>query len=336
MAGARSIVNQNLYLQREATPGTAATNSMRRYLGMKATNVGWEIQRERFKAAGFKIDTGHNTTTEMGAMDVEVMQDYNAFMPLLAGVFGAPATTELEDGVAYQHVFQLNPTAADLLTTFTAIYGDPVQALMATYLAFHGMTLGVEPQQLSLSATALLRAPTTGASVPDEAAVEDVPMIPVRASTYCAYLDDSWASLGTTQLLALYSAQLRASDKLVPDWVINCHLDSFSEVLESDTLDWGLDLTLGFDSTAVAQIEDAKNGELKFVRIESIGPEIDGTEEGTKHQLMVDTSVVLTPGRVARYSATPAVVQAFTGHLEVDPTSGNVAQVTLINGLESL
>lgn len=336
MANARSIVNQNLYLQRETTPGTAATSSMRRYLGMRATNVGWEIQRERFKAAGFKIDTGHNTTTEMGAMDLEVMQDYNAFMPLLAGVFGEPTTTEVEAGVAYQHVFRLNPTAADTLATYTAIYGDSVQAIMATYLAFHGMTLGVEPQSLTLTATALLRAPTTGATVPNEASVEDVPMIPVRASTYCAYLDDSWDDLGTTQLLELYSAQLRASDKLVPNWVINCHLDSFSEVLESDTLDWGLDLTLGFDATAVAQIESAKNGELKFVRLESTGPEIDGTEEDNHHKLMVDASVVLTPGRVARYSATPAVVQPFSGHLEVDETSGNVAQVTLINGLATL
>lgn len=330
---ARSIVNQGLYLQREVTPGTAVTDAMKRYLGIKGT-IGWEVEKEYFRASGYKAVTGENTLTEMGSADLEVIQDYNAMLPLLSGVFGAPVTTPLvaTPTPAYQHVFTINPKAADALTTFTAMWGDSTRALQSTYLAFHGLTIGVQRTELSLSASAILRAPQAGIALPGTG-ITEVPMIPVRAATYDVYLDDSWANLGTTKLLALYGTEVSFGDKYGPDWVVNSALPSFSELMEQEEIDYTQSMTVGFDATAEGLISSALEGGMKFVRVASTGPDINGTDS---YGLEVDTAVVLNPTDVGSSPNSPAVVVNFDGTLEVDATSGQFARVTLVNTLASL
>lgn len=326
---ARSIVNQGLYLQHEATPGTAATDAMRRFLGIKGT-VGWNIEKEYFRAAGYKAVTGENVLTEVGTADLEVIQDYNAMLPLLAGVFGAPETTPLDTG-AFQHVFTINPREADELVTFTGMWGDSTRALQATALAFHGLTIGVQRTSLSLSASAILRAPQTGVALPTTG-VEEVPMVPIRAQTYDVYLDNEYDDIGTSKLLALYSTDISFGDKYAPDWVVNSALDSYSELMEQENIDYTQSLTVGFDSTAEGLIASALDGGLKFVRVTATGPDINGTDN---YGLTVDTAVSLRPASVGSSPVSPAVVVNFDGNLMVDGESGFLAAVTLVNSIEA-
>ncbi len=330
---ARSMVNQGLYLQRETTSGTAITTAMKRYLGIKGT-IGWEVEKEYFRASGYKADTGENTLTEMGAADLEVFQDYNAMLPLLSGVFGPPVTTPLAIGppAAYSHVFTINPKAADTLATFTAMWGDPTLALQATAWAFHGLTFGVQRNELSLSSNAILRAPLTGVALPTTG-VTEVPMVPVRASTYDVFMDSTWAALGTTKLLALYAIEYDYPDKFVPDWIVNSALPSYSELMEGDDLEYGLTATLGFDPTGVGLINDSLNGGMKFIRTSCTGPSINGTDN---YSLRFDTAAVLNPGTVASGPNAPSVVVEFEGRMQVDGTSGNLSTVRLVNGLSGL
>src|SRR5690554_69423 len=126
---ARSIVNQSLLLQEESVLGTPVTNDMKRYHGIRGT-IGWDVNEETFRAAGSKAVTGSNILTELGSANLEVMQDYNAMLPLLAGVFGEPDTSELDDtggDQAYEHVFKIDPFAADDIVSFTAMWGDSTQ-----------------------------------------------------------------------------------------------------------------------------------------------------------------------------------------------------------------
>lgn len=327
---ARSIVNQGLYLQKETVPGQAVTTAMKRYLGIKGT-VGWDITEETFQAAGYKAPTGKNVLTELGTADLTVIQDYNAMLPLLTGVFGAPVTTPLTEG-AYQHVFTINPRAADELVTFTSMWGDSTRALQAPALAFHGLTIGVQRTQLSLSSNAILRAPQTGIALPTTG-VTEVPMIPVRAQTYDVFLDNAKADLGTTQLLALYGTEISYGDKLAPDWVVNSALDSYSELLEQEDISYTQNLTVGFDALAEGLIADALDGKLKFVRVASTGPLINTTDH---YGLTVDTAVSLRPAGTGKASVSPATVVNFEGTLMVDGESGFFSEVTLVNGLASV
>ncbi len=335
MANARSIVNQGLYLQRETIPGTAVTTAMRRYLGIMGT-IGWEIEREVERAAGYKAPTGETETTRIGTADLEVRHDYNAMLPLLSGVFGAPVSaataTPTPSTIAYTHTFEINPKAADTLATFTAMWGDATHALQATNMAFHGMTFGVQRDELSLEANAILRAPVTGIALPTTG-VTEVPMRTVRASTYDVWIDTTWAALGTTKALALYGTETEWGDKLEPDWLVNSALDSFSELMEAEEIDYTQSLIVGFDTAGVAQINDALNGKLKFVRVGATGADINGTDS---YRIQVDTAVALTPTNVTKSPSSPATVVEFDGNMQVDATSGKFSRVVLTNTVATL
>lgn len=327
---ALSISTMGLLLQRESVPGTPETDAMKRYHGIRGT-IGWEVERESFRAAGSKAVTGENVITEMGTADLEVTQDYNAFLPLLAGVFGEPTTTALvaTPTAAYEHVFEIDPYDADAMVAFTTIFGSASRALQASYMVPHGMGLTISRTSLDMSATAILRAPETGVTYPSSGVV-DVPMIPVRAASYNAYIDNSWAALGTTQMLSFYNTEYNFGEKYGADWVVNRNLTSFSELLENTDIDYTQSLRVGFDATSEAMIDDALQGGRKFVRVDALGPDINGTDN---YALQVDTCVSLTPNDVRENQDSPAVVVNFDGTLNVDATSGKFARVTLINTL---
>src|SRR5699024_4202252 len=139
---------------------------------------------------------------------------------------------------AYQHTFAIKPFEADKLVAFTGMWGDSTRALQVSAMAFHALTIGVQRTQLSLSSNAIMRAPQRGVVWPDTSAITDVPYVPIAAQTYCVYMDDTQATLGTTQLLALYSTEISYGEKYQPDWVVNCNLDSYSELLEQDGIDY--------------------------------------------------------------------------------------------------
>ncbi len=331
---ARSIVNQGLLLGKEAVLGTPQITTTTRYHGIKGT-IGWDVQEETFKAAGSKVDTGSNVLTEMGSANLEVMQDYNAMLPLLSGVFGAPVTTPVagttgEDD-AYEHVFTLNAFGAQQNTSFTAMWGDTTQALQAAAMIFHQLTIGIQRTQLSLSAGALLNAPTTGVAFPTTG-ITDVPFMPVRAQSYCVYMDDTLATLGTTQLLALYGTEIGFGERLEPDWTVNCNLESYSDLLEREDISYTQSLSAGFDAASVGMIDDWHDGKLKYVRAESIGPAINSNAD---YGLQVDTCVSLKPTDVGKSPVSPAVVVNFDGTLR--PGESNfTAAVKLTNKLASL
>lgn len=327
---ARSIVNQGLYLQRETTPGTPATDAMRRYLSIRG-RIGWDVNKEYFQAAGYKLTTGENVLTEMGSADLEVTQDYNGMLPMLTGAFGAPVTTALDDD-AYQHVFTLDARQADTLVTYTAIWGDPTLALQATAFAFNGFGFEVGRTGLSASTSAILRAPDTSGAVPTTG-VTEVPFVPVRASTYDVFMDSSWANLGTTKLLALYRANVDFPDKLEPDWIVNSALPSYSELMEREGYEPTLGMTVGFDATAVGMIDDALQGGMKFIRIAANGPDINGTDN---YAFEFDCAAILNPGGVNSAPDSAAVVVEFDGRVQVDGESGQAAAVRLVNTVASV
>ena len=208
---ARSIVNQNLWLQKETTPGVAATSAMKKVLGLKG-RPGFTDEGEAVRATGAKVDTDWIQNNEMGAPIIEAVQDFNAFTWLLCGGFGAPGAPTQPDvataPTAYPWDYALNAFSADPKATFTAIWGDATQAVQMLQLFFQSLQLGVQRGgSLSLSSTAMSREPTFGAAIPG-AGVVDVPSKAVGQRMWDIYADDSWADLGTTKLLAAYEGNI--------------------------------------------------------------------------------------------------------------------------------
>lgn len=329
---ARSIVNQGLYLQKEVTPGTPIVTAMKRVLGLRVMPA-WSTESSPFKASGYKINTSEVVETEVGEPSVEAIQDFNAFLWLLTGGFGAPTASAVVTGgtAAYQHSFEVKPKAADPLAVFTAMWGDSVQAIQMAHFFFNSLGLTISRGDLSIDATAMSYKPATGIAIPTTG-VTEVPSIPVASRTWDVYADDTWAALGTTKLLAAYEGTVNYGDKYTPDYVLNSAKPSFDSIVENEDTGYDGSLRIGFDAAAVGLVTTFTNGALKFFRFKSTGPIIEGT---TPYSLSIDFCArIQSPGEISGDGS--VVSLPFNFNMQADPLSGNASKAVLVNTIAAL
>ena len=160
---ARSIAGQELLLQGETTPGTAATTAMRRYLSLRA-RPGWDGASEPYSGGTGKIPTTVLLNDETGMWTMEGVQDYNSLGAVCASRIAIPVTTPTADPNGFQHVFDMNPDAVDTVRTYTAQWGDATQAVQGVYGVFNSLGLSIVRGTLGLDTTFISKAPTTGIS----------------------------------------------------------------------------------------------------------------------------------------------------------------------------
>lgn len=335
-----SMASQALYLQREVTPGTAVTNAMRRVLGIKGV-PGWEVDGTNFVPSGVKVNTARVVNTETATFTAETLQDYNALLWTLTGGFGAPAAPvqvlEAENPVpAYRHVFSLNPFAPDSVVTFTGIWGDAQQAVTLRHLFFNSLGITVNRGGLSFDTSIRAMVPETGASIPAGGSITTIGTVPVASRSWSIYIDDTWATLGTTKMLAMYEGQLSFGDKYDMDYVVDAAKPSFNSIVEAESTDRTGSLKVGFDAAAVGLVGDYKDGQLKFIRFESEGPTIPGTTT-TRFTVELDVCVVIeNPGTFENAPNSASRTLPFNMSIALDPVSNKAAEALVINSVASL
>ncbi len=332
---ARSMTNQQLVLAREATAGTPATTGFKRVQSLRGT-VGYAIEGDDFKASGSKVNTARVPNTEMGTIGIDTILDYNGATWAATGGYGAPVSVAGAAAAVgtYTHTYTLNAYSADPRVTFTGFWGDAVQALQLPHFLFNTFGVSIARGALSLTSSAMSYMPKTGIAFPASGAITDVGTRPMAGRQFNIYMDNTWAALGTTQLLAAYEGGLTMGDKYTPDWAINRALSSFSEVLEAESTEYSGNLRVGFDATALSLLNTFNAGDLKFIRIESIGPIIAGA---IPFSMVVDYCVRVTS--IGEYSAapnSPAVSVPFSFTLAVDDVSTNVSKLVLVNAVTGL
>lgn len=332
---ARSMINQGLYLQREATPGVPLTTAMQRVLSIHAM-PGWTVNSKEFLASGQKVVTANILESQMGTLPVETIQDFNGALWTLCGGFGAPVSTLHTSGtLAHDHTFTLNAGAADPFVSFTAMWGDTTTGLVlqTPYLVFNELGLTVQRGGLAIKSAAISQVPLTGFSLPTTG-ITQVPAKPISGLVWDVYADDTWAALGTTKLLACYHGEINFGTKYVPDYVINSAQPSFSSLMESDKPTFTGKLTVGLDAAAIGLVSSFTNGALKFFRFKATGPLIETT---IPYTLTIDfCAIVKNPGAVAAAPNSPAVTLPFDLLITPDAVSGNTAQAVLTNGITAL
>lgn len=333
---ARSMTNQQLVVARETTPGTPATTGFKRVQSLRGT-VGYAIEGDDFKASGSKVNTARVPNTEMGTIGIDTILDYNGALWAATGGYGAPTSAQvMTTGAtpapvpgAYTHTFTLNAYSADPRVTFTGFWGDAVQALQLPHFLFNTFGVSIARGALSLTSSAMSYMPKTGIAFPAAGAITDVGTRPMAGRQFNIYMDNTWPALGTTQLLAAYEGGTTMGEKYTPDWTINRALSSFSEVLEAESTEYSGNLRVGFDATALSLLNTFNAGDLKFIRIESIGPIIAGA---IPYSMVQDFCVRVTS--IGEYSAapnSPAVSVPFTFTLAVDDATTNVSKLVLVN-----
>lgn len=328
----RSIVNQGALIQKEVTPGTPLVNAMKRVAGLRVM-PGFNDEGENFTASGSKVPTSYIYNSELGDHAVETLQDYNAATWTFCGGFGQPTTTTPSGGtLSRQHDYALNPSGADTLQTFTVMWGDSTQALQLPHFTFTSLSLGIGRNDISLDSAAMSYEPITGITYPSTG-ITEVASQPAAGRQWNAYLDTTWAGLGTTKLTTLYGVDIEFPDKYSPDWVVNRSLTSFDSLMESEDFEPTIEARLGFDATSVGLITGLTAGTVRFLRLESQGPLIEGT---IYYGIRLDMAIRITSRGQIDTNPSGSIALPFSGHITRDTTSGNSAQARITNVVTGL
>lgn len=324
---AKSIVTQKTLLQRETTPGTAATNAMKQFTAI-GLRPGWDVSTNDFKAQGFKLPTVIQQTNEAGMWTVDGVQDFNHLGFVLHSRIAAPVTTTPATGVlSRQHVFTLQASVEDTKATYTAQFGDTSRAVQALYGVFQSLGINVQRGALTFSSSFMSRTPLAISSIATSG-VTVVAAAPTAARQFSIFADDTWATLGTTQMLAAYEGNIDLGDKFAQDAPINDQLTSYESVVEALDQSYGGMLRLGFDATAVAYITTFQNAALKFIRIKALGPIIETT---IRYMFQIDlVAQIRSPGNLEQF-ANGTLTLPFDFAIVPDPVTGNSIVATLVN-----
>jgi hypothetical protein len=325
---ARSIAGAVVQLQKEVTPGTAIVTAMKRIASLKMlpTLAG---EATPYKGISGKMTTGVTLPDLTTTWSADTIQDFNGAGYVAASRFSVPTITTPGGGtLSRQAVFTLNPDAADTFQTYTAQWGDATQAIQSTFNVFQSFGLQIERGNLAFTTSMLGRAYATGATLAS-AGVTTVPAIPIPPLSYDVWADDTWATIGTTKLLACYRANINLGDKFVADSPINSALSSFESVVEAQDQDYGSDGTFGFDAVATGLIATFKAGATKYFRIKALGPLIETT---ITYSLQLDFAAKITSiGEIGQAPNSPAIVVPMNFEVARDDLAANACVLTLVN-----
>jgi hypothetical protein len=168
-------------------------------------------------------------------------------------------------------------------------------------------------------------------TTPGVDAVSDVPLVPAGAVLGNAYLDTTWAALGTGQLLHLYNQELEIADRFgrVQPTNKSKSSDAVTDMAEQSHT---LALTLGYNATLLAQLARMRSATKVFVRSEWEGDTISGAN---KYLQQIDSCLQFVEWGEPE-NAQETLAYPLTGALAIDQTANRALRVKLVNTLASL
>lgn len=328
-----SMNSQSFLIQREATPGVPATNAMRSYQGLRA-RPGYNAEGNSFRGSGYRASTSYNVTNESAVFEVEAPQDFNAMLPVLSSVIGAPVSTpEANAPEAATHTFVLKGRGTRNPVTFTTLWGDEDFAFQAAYFVFNTLTYGVQRSDLTFDTSGIARTPDEDATLPTSG-IEEIPAIPIPTRSYDVFIDDSADDYGTTQFLAAYDASVSIGETWGQDTPINSAFASFAELVENEEIDFNGEMQVGLKPAARDLFSTFRAGAMKYVRIAADGPLI---ADDVRYRIQFDFPIRITsPGTTDTAPNSSTVVMPFSYELTPDAASGDLIRVELTNTVLSL
>jgi hypothetical protein len=172
---------------------------------------------------------------------------------------------------------------------------------------------------------------TVATTTPSADAVVDVPPVPAGALYGRVFLDTTWAALGTSKELTVFSETLTIGERMSRVRPINKERTSDSLIDVADQ-EHTLALVMARNASSDAQIAKMVAGTKVFPRLEWEGDVISGAN---RYLLRVDSCVLWT--EIGMPDDTENVsTKEITGRLAIDAVSGNVVRIELTNTLAAL
>ncbi len=323
---AKSFVGQKTLLQKETTPGTAATNAMKQFTALSLI-PGDRGDSTPFRAQGYRGTSANVRGDQWSEWTADGIQDFNHLGYVLASRIGTPVTTTPGGATnARQHVFTLDPVAGGTFATYTAQFGDTTWGAQSTFGVFN--TLGMNIQRGSLSfdtsfiarrTSAIANIATTGVTV--------VPAAPMGGVHWGAFNDTTWAGLGTTRVLDVYEGGLDLGDRFTRDTPLNDLLTSFESMLEAEDQSHEGTLRVAVGTTSTGLVTSFDGQTKRYIQLRATGPI---AEAAVNYSCKIDLSIEITElGDVEAFN-NGTLTQNFS-YMPMPDASNNFIRITLVN-----
>lgn len=278
--------------------------------------------------AGIITQRGTNFTqeTELTSQDI--------LWPLLTGIKGGvvpTAGTAPDTSQTWEFIPDLDtgdPEVDSATVEFSESDGVTNHVVnVATYVMTSEFSLGWQAGQIAtLNWSGFGRARQDGPLTP--ALVPYTTRKPLLSTFTGFYADDTWADIGTNQLLAVVDAgELTVNTGLAPVYKMDQRPDLDFSLHRPGIVSGTLSLTLELAENATAEYEHWRNNDLRYFRIQTRGAEI---APSVYHQVTADLAVRLNAAPT--FSENEGEIRMeLNGELVYDFDSGNILRFEVIN-----
>ena len=157
--------------------------------------------------------------------------------------------------------------------------------------------------------------------------------VPISCRDTSIYVADTYAGLGAGKLTGVFLSTVKFMPRATPTFVLDRAVPSYKDYAEPDM---GIEVKLTQEANAagLGLLTQMRSGATKFLRIESVGPNIAGP--GVPYKLVIDMAAKVKSGFDYGYDGTQEITTSdFVLESTNDIGWGNVAIVTLENGISA-
>lgn len=254
---------------------------------------GINAEVQTFKPMGTKFSTIASLGKEWTTASLSGLATYTELVYPVSSVLDTATITAYGTGAGnayYRWEFEPDADGADAPKTFTVQQGDSTRAHQFSHLLVTGFGMNFTRDSVELTGDAIGQAITDDISLTGSPTT--IALKPVLPVDVCAYLDTSYANLGTTKLTRLMSASWNISNRYGPLWVLDCAEDSFVTTIETEpTLE--VTLMMEADAQGMALLSAMRTGAERWLRIEATDDDSIGGSSAP-YKLQIDTKLLVT------------------------------------------
>jgi hypothetical protein len=296
----RLYESQGIQVGVEATPGTAVDAD--RLLSAMSIMIAPNMEFDVFRPRGMMFPTISTKTRDETQGDLEGRMTYDELIIPVSSVWTAADVTTPTGGTnARQHEFIPNPTGPNEPISLTVERGDENLAERAAGVRINELTLTFTHDGTpELSGSLIGLRYETGHTL--TADPTSMPMVAIQRDHVSIYVDDPTglanaaaidAEFGTTKLTRVRRASLSIGDRFLPWTVIDAALEGGPAFILERPGEHSIELAVMRDDAGMEFLNNARNGDLRLLRIEAIGPIIEGT---IPYRMTIDMAVRVTGG----------------------------------------
>lgn len=321
----------------ESTAGTAVTPT-KRFASFGLTKSP-QYTVGRVRPAGLYYPTKHILSGEHTELSVEEgVLSYDESIYPLAGVCQHSVAAVANGTTSQEWTFTTDPYAADDLQTYTVesgiIGGRGGQGAYGAWTEW-GFTIARNAETSEMSGSMISRAIEAGA-LTDLSVEEFEPIVPSQVNLY---VDDSYASIGSTKIDTAFSVSFTFGDRQSPVWFLNRAQGSYAGTKQAEP-STELHLIVADEANPVDDILlGLRNGDRRYIRIEAIGPEIEMSTDTTpvpiNYSFIADFAAQVSDSPDEGDSDDAASVD-LTFECETNPDLGGPFQIQAINTVSAL